>query len=164
MDSNIYDSSFHKGAFRAGVIQGVQKHVLIPLKLTLKAPLRKLESIKCRIIKQKDHKASPVKVLCVPKSIMWGLWTFWNLKLTNFWHVSGHTTWRVVWVLQIPCEWVVDDFRHWNFSFWTKDIRVMALKGTYKYYVITIWAFLDPLPPSVINSYHLAYPNERFDL
>ena len=33
---------------------------------------------------QKDYKASLVEVLCVPKSIMWGFWTFWTLKLTNF--------------------------------------------------------------------------------
>ena len=43
-------------------------------------------------------------------------------------HVSGHVT-RATWVLKIPCEspWVVDDFRHWNFSICSKDIGVMAV-------------------------------------
>ena len=33
---------------------------------------------------QNDHKSSPVKVLCVPKSIMWGFGRFWTKKFTNF--------------------------------------------------------------------------------
>ena len=36
---------------------------------------------------------------------------------------------RVTWVLKVPCEspWVVDDFRHWNFSICSKNIVVMAV-------------------------------------
>ena len=53
---------------------------------------------------QNDHKASPIKGSCIPKSNMWGFWTFWTLKLTNcetrFWtrdtcHVdSEDTMWK----------------------------------------------------------------------
>ena len=35
-------------------------------------------------ILQINQKASYLQGPCVPKSIMWGFWTFWTLKLTNF--------------------------------------------------------------------------------
>ena len=42
---------------------------------------------------------------------------------------------------------------------WNHDLkRGSHDKGTYTYYVITFWAFLDPLPPSIIKGYHLADP------
>ena len=43
-------------------------------------------------------------------------------------HVFGHVT-RVTCILMVPHEshWVVDSFRHWNFSICSKNIGVMVI-------------------------------------
>ena len=52
---------------------------------------------------------------------------FLDLKVDKLWDTFLDTWHVATWVLKIPSPWVVDDFRHWNFSICSKDIGVMAV-------------------------------------
>ena len=59
------------------------------------------------------------------------IWFLGVLHLKSWWtlgHVSGHVT-CVMFILRIHVDrpWVVDYYRHWNFSICSKDIWVMAV-------------------------------------
>ena len=93
----------------------------------------------CPLKSQKWMPMESINVECL--DIVWrvlgcaqtklGIGRFWDFGPKSWQtlrHVSRRVT-RATWVLKIPCEspWVVDDFRHQNFSIYSKDIGVMAL-------------------------------------